>query len=54
MVGDRRHDIIGAKANSIDSAGVAYGYGSREELEQARPTYLVASVPELGRLLIGD
>lgn len=51
MVGDRRHDIIGAQANGIDSAGVAYGYGSREELEQAGPTYLVANVHELGRLL---
>ena len=31
MVGDRRHDIIGAKANGLGSAGVLWGYGSREE-----------------------
>ena len=29
MVGDRFHDIEGAKANGIRSAGVLYGFGSR-------------------------
>jgi phosphoglycolate phosphatase len=28
MVGDRRHDIIGAKENGIDVIGVTYGFGS--------------------------
>jgi len=35
MVGDREHDVIGAKAHKIDCVGVLYGYGSREELESA-------------------
>ena len=35
MVGDREHDIIGAKKVGVDSIGVLVGYGSREELEQA-------------------
>ena len=35
MVGDRRHDIQGAKANGLPAIGVLYGYGSREELEAA-------------------
>ena len=35
MVGDREHDVLGAKANGLDAIGVLYGYGSREELEQA-------------------
>jgi len=35
MIGDREHDIIGAKTNSIASIGVSYGFGSREELESA-------------------
>lgn len=40
MVGDRKHDIIGAKENNIDSIGVLFGYGSKEELEQAGATYI--------------
>ncbi len=35
MVGDREHDVLGAKANGLDAIGVLYGYGSREELELA-------------------
>ena len=34
-IGDRKHDIEGAKDNDIDSIGVLFGYGSRKELEQA-------------------
>ena len=32
MIGDRRHDVIGARANGLRSIGVLWGYGSREEL----------------------
>ena len=35
MIGDREHDIVGAKANGIFSIGVTYGFGSREELVNA-------------------
>lgn len=54
MVGDRRFDIEGAAATGIESIGVLYGYGSREELEQAGATHIVADVGELGRLLLGS
>lgn len=33
MVGDREHDIIGAKNNSVYSLGVTYGYGTEQELK---------------------
>lgn len=33
MIGDREHDIIGAKKNGLDAIGVLYGFGNREELE---------------------
>jgi len=33
MIGDRKHDIIGAKANGIPGFGVLWGYGTKEELE---------------------
>ena len=52
MVGDRMHDVHGARANGIDAIGVTWGYGSHEELEAAAPTSLVESVGELRRLLL--
>lgn len=45
MVGDREHDIFGAAQVGIDSIGVLYGYGSKEELRDAGATYIV-NVPE--------
>ncbi|MEA4816791.1 MAG: HAD family hydrolase [Lachnospiraceae bacterium] len=54
MVGDRRHDIIGAKKNCISSIGVLYGYGSREELFEAGADYIISSPEELSKLLGGD
>lgn len=53
MVGDREHDICGARENGIDSIAVTFGYGPRAELEAAHPTYLAASVGELGKILCG-
>jgi phosphoglycolate phosphatase len=36
MVGDRKHDVLAARAHGIRSVGVTYGYGSLEELQDAR------------------
>lgn len=47
MVGDREHDIIGAKKIGISSLGVLYGYGSREELENAGADYIAATVSDI-------
>ncbi len=52
MVGDREHDILGAGENRMDSIGVLFGYGSREELEKAGANEIAASVPELEKLLL--
>ena len=41
MVGDREHDIFGARHNGIDTIAVSYGYGSQEELEVAQPKYKI-------------
>ncbi len=35
MTGDRKHDMLGAAINGIDSIGVLYGYGGKEELSSA-------------------
>ncbi|KAF0825757.1 HAD family hydrolase [Cytobacillus firmus] len=53
MIGDRKHDIIGANNTGIDSIGVTYGYGSFEELSNSNPTYIVESVEQLKDILIG-
>jgi len=41
MVGDREHDIFGARHNGIDTIAVNYGYGSQEELALAQPKYQI-------------
>ncbi len=53
MVGDRHHDIDGARANGVQSVGVLYGYGSREELAEAGADYIAESVPALRDVLLG-
>lgn len=47
MVGDRKHDIIGAKAVGIDSIGVEYGYGDYDELKSAGATHIAKTVNDL-------
>ena len=45
MIGDRRHDIVGAKNCGLKSIGVTFGFGSLEELKAAEATE-IASTPE--------
>ena len=47
MVGDRMHDIIGARKNSLRSVGVLYGFGSRVELLQAGADRLAEAVSDV-------
>ncbi|HEY2495370.1 MAG TPA: HAD family hydrolase [Paenibacillus sp.] len=47
MIGDRKHDIIGANNNGISSIAVEYGYGNSEELLECNPTYTYRTVAEL-------
>jgi len=51
MIGDRMHDILGAKYASIDSIGVLFGYGTKEELEDAGADIIAASVDDLKTIL---
>ena len=51
MIGDRKHDILGAKEVGIDSVGVLYGYGSRQELEEAGADWIAETIFDLQNLL---
>lgn len=47
MIGDREHDILGAKENSLRSIGVLYGYGDRKEHEAAGADYIAETVEDI-------
>jgi phosphoglycolate phosphatase len=47
MIGDRKHDLAGAIANDIEPIGVAWGYGSIEELENAGASAIAHTPAEL-------
>lgn len=52
MIGDRHHDINGAKACGIDSIGVKVGYADEGELEAAGADYIFNTLQELRQFLI--
>lgn len=52
MIGDRKHDILGAKENNLKSMGVLYGYGDRDELEAAGVDYIVEKASEISDLIL--
>ena len=54
MVGDRMHDIQGAKASHIPSVGLLSGFGSRQELEEAGADHIVSSLTDTLPLLLGQ
>jgi len=54
MIGDRYHDIRGAKTNGIDSIAVTYGYGSMTELEKEEPTHFAADSRRLREILLAQ
>lgn len=54
MVGDREHDVLGAKEKGIASLGVLYGYGTREELLLAGADYLAENVEDVGKVLFEE
>lgn len=51
MVGDREQDIFGAKEIGIDSIGILYGYGDRDELQNAGAKYIVETVKDVIALI---
>lgn len=51
MVGDREHDVYGAQENRLETIGVLYGYGSKEELARAGAPYLAETPEEILRFV---
>lgn len=51
MIGDRSHDITGAREMGLHSMGVLFGYGSREELEQAGAEKIAGSLKDICDLI---
>lgn len=51
MVGDRKHDVIGAHLNRIQCVGVLYGYGSKEEFENNDCEYIAKNLKELKEVI---
>ena len=52
MVGDRLHDIAGAKKNELKSVGVLFGYGGEQELREAGADYLAKDPEELTGIIV--
>ncbi|WP_437921815.1 HAD family hydrolase [Sphingobacterium sp. LRF_L2] len=52
MIGDRKHDILGAKTWGMSSIGVLYGYGDLEELRIAGADYIVEDIPGLRNIFV--
>ena len=51
MIGDRMHDIIGARKNNIASIGVLWGYGGVQELIESRSDHFAEDISVLQKLL---
>ena len=54
MIGDREHDVHGAKAFGMDSAGVLWGFGTEDELLSAGATYVCRNTDEVKKLFLDD
>lgn len=47
MVGDKEHDVLGARAAGLECVAVSYGYGTEEEITAAQPLQTVSSTEEI-------
>lgn len=51
MIGDRKHDVIGARHNGVPCIGVTWGFGGRQELTDAGADVICEQVPDLAPLI---
>ena len=51
MIGDRKHDIIGAKKVGMKSIGITWGYGSTDEHLEVGADFIISTPQDLGKFL---
>ena len=51
MIGDRLYDIDGANKAGVDSIGITYGFGSKQELVEHGATFIADSTEEIERII---
>lgn len=51
MIGDRSHDVMGARAHGIDTVAITWGYAVPGELEAAQPRWVCATATEVAGVL---
>jgi phosphoglycolate phosphatase len=54
MIGDRHHDVHGAREHGIDTIGVLWGYGDAEELTSAGAIDITGDAASLKNLLLNS
>lgn len=54
MVGDRHHDVVGAKENNIKCCYVTYGYGTVDEAKEYGANYIIDKFPDLIEIIKGS
>ena len=52
MVGDRKFDIVGAKAHGLTAVGVSFGFAEPGELEAEEPDFIADTVEQLKDYLL--
>jgi len=53
MIGDREHDVFGAKEAGISSVGVLFGYGDRSELRNAGADFIAERYSDIEKIVLG-
>lgn len=51
MIGDRRHDVEGARAHGVETIGVRWGYALPGELESVAPWAICTTAAEVGDVI---
>lgn len=54
MIGDRFYDVEGAHALGLPCIGILYGYGSRQEMEDAKADFIFETVKDLENFFEAD
>lgn len=52
MVGDREHDVLGAKKCGLKTIGVLYGFGDLSELEESGAVAVAETPEQVGNLIL--